>query len=758
MPKPLTYFNSPISLKVETGTSLHTFLQEMAAEDMNMINQSLLNKGYTIGGGGDIGEVKKKIRKNFDPCAFWNPTLSTDDKGNFSFTFKVPETLTSYKVMAVATSGAQKFGSAASEIVVSKPLMLEPMAPRFANEGDTTQTKLYIANNSEYEGVWKVELKTDSLSAIVDDSNKTLSQHGTHTISLKPGGSAYLDFNVKHLNTGDATWTWSSEPISLRDQNLTPKLRDYLSDSMETKFKIIYPRPILKGIAFNKLDKNRQDILRGIDQDLFNGLGHIELDFSNNLLSKGKGAARHLLRYPYGCVEQTTSSLMPWFAVNELRPYISEFEKKTDKDILKAIQQGADRLLSMQTPDGGLAYWPGGEKSVDWGTQYGGYALVLAKKHGAQVPEGAIDNIANYLTSQIHRLIKKNDSWALETATRSLYTLSVINKAKQSDLNFIYEKRKQLNSSARAYLAMAMHNIDPNSQDARNLILTDQRDVDEEHWMKYRTYHQSLLIAFCQILPENEMTHQLMDRIVRSTDKRNHWGTTWANSSTINAMAAYARAIKDHPQKTEIKLDIDGKVQIITLDKNNPMMTVSIPLGTNPSILCTSNSLAYCNAAVYSKPLLSKPTATSKNGLAIKKTFHRILKDGSREPLTSPKVGDLVEVELEVSFNNEVRYVVIDDPLPGTFECVNSHFASQSTHVRAKGDRNWRVSNKELRNDRALFFLNRSWRGKAEKISYLARITSSGEVTIPAAKVEAMYDPESYGLSASGTMNCLPRK
>jgi len=760
-PNPLKHFNSPISLTVESGTSLSSFLQEMAAKDMEMINQSVLNKGYTIGGGGEeIDKVKGKVRKNFDPCAFWNPTLTTDAHGKFSFTFKAPDTLTSYRVMAVATAGAQKFGSTEAEITINKPLMLEPMTPRFANEGDTTVTKLYVANNSEYEATWNIELKTNSLSTITASNQQDTTKHATRQLHLKPGASAYLDFELSYTNTGKALWTWSATPTNVMNQTLNPALKEHLSDSMESHFDIIYPRPILKATTFKKLTNNQQNILSGIEPELLTGRGHIELHFSNNLLFKVQGAAKHLLRYPYGCVEQTTSSLMPWFAIHELKPYIPEFKKQTDKQILKSIQQGANRLLSMQTSDGGLAYWPGGKSSTPWATTYGGKALILAKQHGANVPDEALENIAHYLTIQVQKLIKTNTQWSHETASRALYTLSLMNKAKQSDLNYLYQQRINMNPSARAHLAMAMHLLDSTSQEARNLILFDHGNEppeDPHHWMRYKTHNQNLLTALCHIAPKHQKTHQLMDKIIQSSGKRNHWGTTWANASTVNAMAAYAKAIKTNPTSTHIKLDIDGSTQTITLNSDKPMHTITIPLDGTPKLLSSSASTAFCNAVVHSKPALSKPTASSRNGLAIKKNYYRIRKDGKREPLTNPKVGDLVEVELDVTFNNQMRYVVIDDPLPASFEAVNSDFASQSTHTRGITDHNWRVSNQELRDDRALFFLNRSWYGKSDTISYLARITSSGKVSVPAAKVEAMYDPESYGLSASETIICQPR-
>ncbi len=93
------------------------------------------------------------------------------------------------------------------------------------------------------------------------------------------------------------------------------------------------------------------------------------------------------------------------------------------------------------------------------------------------------------------------------------------------------------------------------------------------------------------------------------------------------------------------------------------------------------------------------------------------------------------------------RYLVIDDPLPSLFEAINTDFASQAGRLRK--DRNWHVSHKELRDDRAVFFLNHVPQGGTYKLDYHARVTSAGEAVAPPAKIEAMYDPEFFALSTS---------
>jgi uncharacterized protein YfaS (alpha-2-macroglobulin family) len=93
---------------------------------------------------------------------------------------------------------------------------------------------------------------------------------------------------------------------------------------------------------------------------------------------------------------------------------------------------------------------------------------------------------------------------------------------------------------------------------------------------------------------------------------------------------------------------------------------------------------------------------------------------------------------------------VIEDPLPSVFETVNTDFKSQSSAQGIRTSENdWNVSHSELRSDRAVFFLDEVWRKGTYTLNYLTRCTVAGQATAPPAKVESMYDPENFALSAS---------
>src|SRR5688572_12702417 len=77
----------------------------------------------------------------------------------------------------------------------------------------------------------------------------------------------------------------------------------------------------------------------------------------------------YLLDYPHGCVEQTTSSTIPLIAARTLLPWTG-VTKMEDAEIKRRIEAGVTRLGTMQTPSGGLAYWPGGGEPNTYGSAY----------------------------------------------------------------------------------------------------------------------------------------------------------------------------------------------------------------------------------------------------------------------------------------------------------------------------------------------------------------------------------------------------
>lgn len=754
-PDPLRFFHSPLQLSLKTGVSLGYFI------DDNPDHRYMGNKGFTVGGGGvmpvmDMAEGAIQSRTNFDPCAAWFPTVTTNTDGTFSATFKTPDTLTRYRIIAIAHKSNDQFGSTESSFMVNKDIMLEPKPPRFAHEGDTLETKVLIENTSDYSGTWAISLKADSLCSLPQADNNTLTQ----LVQLKPHSSATLSFPITFINTGATTLTWSARPRELGSSELTTSLKKQLSDGIKNTFNVAYPRPLLHQTHFARLQPNTaNNLVSGMTPIIMSGRGHMDLEFSNSLLLEAGGASEYLLKYPYGCVEQTTSSMIPWFAVRDLKGIVPGFSGKPATQVQEAIQKGVDRLLSMQTSDGGLAYWPGGQNSEDWASVYGGMGILLALEQGAKVPDHSISLLSSYLKSIARSPAKKSNyrSWEDETRARALYVLSLAGEADQATQNKLYDQRNRLSTNARCFLALAMHHSGVRKQLTTQLLSQAGAIPTKGHWMRYRSDVPVQLLAWSTIAPKQIQAEQMMQALLDERNPQGHWRTTWVNGWAMHSMAAYARFVEADRQDSTVILKTSDGTKTITLTRDEPLHQFRIPLEQAQELVATANGKSYARVLASSKPEVAPSGPISTDGITISRRYERINEKGETSPLDQPQVGDLIQVTLNVGIPENAKYIAVDDPLPSILESVNDDFATQASVHSSKVKRNYRISHKEFRNERSLFFLNRSWGTQKQEIKYLTRVTAAGTVHAPPAKVETMYNPSQFGLSEAHTLTTVKR-
>ena len=109
-----------------------------------------------------------------------------------------------------------------------------------------------------------------------------------------------------------------------------------------------YPAPLLREVETKRVESNEAELKRISDPQIIEGSGQATVDIANTRVIELRESLRHLLHYPYGCVEQTTSSLLPWLMVRDLRATLPELAK-TDAEIANAVNHGVNLLMSMQT-------------------------------------------------------------------------------------------------------------------------------------------------------------------------------------------------------------------------------------------------------------------------------------------------------------------------------------------------------------------------------------------------------------------------
>jgi len=229
-----------------------------------------------------------------------------------------------------------------------------------------------------------------------------------------------------------------------------------------------------------------------------------------------------------------------------------------------------------------------------------------------------------------------------------------------------------------------------------------------------------------------------------------HWRTTQENAWAMLALSRYFTKVEGELKPVDGTLVKSNVEAPFALTKSDLTKTVKFafdpdrPLGAlevrNPS---KSNLYGEANFVVR-PPVAEQPR--QDRGYAVSRSYQEIAADGSLRDANDLQVGDRVLVTLRLETPRPGHFVAIDDPLPAIFEAINPEFRTAGGDDRAHAP--WAADYQEIRADRVLYFCDHLPAG-VFTFRYLARVRTAGKVTAPATKVEEMYRPERFGLSAT---------
>ena len=723
-PDPLTFFSKLLRLDVTTGLTIEKLLREGS----DAIAEGLFeNKGYLVGGfgkGGDGG-----VRRNFLGTAYWAATLRSDAEGKVRAGFTVPDGLTRYRIMAVAQTKRDQFGNAEGAFEINKPVMIEPAVPRFANVGDHVVLRAVVHNTTDQAGEAKVRIQLDATATAAESER---------TVSLPAKGSVAVDFPIEVCETGEAKWVWTVEFAGGG-----AKFRD----AAETRLKITFPAPLLREVKQQRVDVAETNVIAGFDPTLMQGKGTVRVSLSNSRIFELREGVGELLHYPYGCVEQTTSSMLPWLGLRDFRDVLPEL-KRTDAEFQAVIDKSVARLFTMQTSGGGLAYWPGGHVADFWGSAYGALGLVMAKKAGYEVDEESLKRVLDYLSKELRGAADSNEKWALSPRALACYTLALAGRAEAAYHEALFKKRDVLTQESRALLALAVLETKGGVKMAETLLKMQDKAVEEDFWFGSVARAQGVRLLAWSKLSAKSSAAEAIATAVFDARTDGHWMTTQGNAWAVLGLSEFIRRTETDRKEVKGTLVAGGAPAEFKLPAKGAYFEQELSFDVAKAITLRNPAKGriFTHVKVESQPK-TLVAERKDRGYSITRSYQRINDDGSLSPLDEARVGDRVLVTLDFVAPGRSSYVAIDDPLPAIFEAVNPEFKTQA--MAGGGLSSVYASDfSELRDDRALFFSNSVSQGK-HQIRYLARVRATGSATAPPAKIEEMYHPERFGLSAS---------
>ncbi|MGB9697312.1 MAG: alpha-2-macroglobulin family protein [Ignavibacteria bacterium] len=241
-----------------------------------------------------------QIRKDFSETAFFYPQLETDKEGNLAIRFKIPESLTKWKMMGFAHTQDLKYGFVSNELATQKDLMISLNAPRFFREGDEVYLSAKISNLTEKETniITKLEvfdpITMQTLSNIISsEQEQTLPVNANSNSVVKwtlkiPDGYTVLAVRATARSNNFSDGEEITLPVLTNQMLVTETL----------------PLPIREGqtknFSFQKLLNNTSTTLRSYK---------FTIEFTSNPVWYAVLSLPYLIEYPYECSEQIFSRI-----------------------------------------------------------------------------------------------------------------------------------------------------------------------------------------------------------------------------------------------------------------------------------------------------------------------------------------------------------------------------------------------------------------------------------------------------------------
>jgi alpha-2-macroglobulin len=736
-------------------------------------------KGDTDGGGGGRDAAVSSVRQDFRVLAFWIGSVTTDARGHATVDVKLPESLTTYRIMAVAGDRSSRFGSADSEIRINKPVTLKATFPRFLAVGDKASFGAVVTSQLKTAGP-----ATVTIESLDPDVLQFVATTAPQTADVAAGGSVEVRFDAAGRSTGRArvrmTVKLAGETDAFQDVIpvevlVSPETVSAIGEAGET----------------NPTAAERLKLPVGV-VTTFGGL-HVDMA-STALVGLGEGA-RYLVEYPYGCAEQRGSRALALLLAADLGeafklPGIQPAQSRA------TVQSALKELERFQCEDsGGFAYWPGECWSTSpYLTAYLLHVFKVASDLKYTVDGPMRERAYTYLETELAQKPPTNEGWWPSYTAWQAFAVKVLvegGRKQDSNITRLYGYRDRMPVFALAYLNDALVATGEGGgvrstelkRRMANAILPEAatahvEELNDPYLMWFWSSNvRSTAIALSSLVKANAPDAQYRGMVawLLQARKDGRWNNTQENALALESLVAYYRRFESTvPNFTAVAKLGDAQVasaqfqgrstEAKAADMPMSKLLASAPAGSEQPLTFTrtgAGTLFYAARLRYAVDHLFQQG--SDQGIRIARAYAPYVETGTRPAATAFKAGDLVRVTLTLNLTKERRFVAVTDPLPAGFEPVESWFATSAATLakeQSRGDSGggwfdwWQrggFDHVERHDDRVQLFATRLSEGR-HTFTYVVRATTAGTFRTAPAHAEEMYEPEVFGRTATAVV------
>lgn len=682
--------------------------------------------------------LKKKDRSIFKDQILWEGMIKTDKEGKASVSVDFPDNLTEWRITAVAVTKDTLIGKGTMNCRTVKEVSADLSIPEFLTYADQPTGYIMLQNKTKSSLNYELKLETDRLTAAFSPQAVVVAANEEKSIAFK--------FKPTVIGTS-----------AVRAEANALGKKDALVQSVE-----VMPISLKKVVYQTKIVNSDKDGLTlpypadAIRETIRCTVGLTELESPVGAIF---GALPYLKSYPYGCVEQTTSSFLPNLVAFHTSKKLGIDLPKTFSDMDDIMQKGLQKLYGYQNADGGWGWWD--EQKIDiYMTAYVLYALgILKNANPALVNESKFKNGMNKLLSSLNAS-SGNDA----AVAYALYVLS-------ENGTTVPEQIKKLANTGivspyiLSCLAIAAKRagLDTIALDlVKKLEALAKSERYYSYWESTGDYYYGariintamVLRALILVTPKSALVEQGVAYLV-SSRKGSIWTSTRDTAECVYTLGLYVQngLVKPSGKTAELYVN-DKKIGNIDFGGKNYRSSFTLNAKDLPQNKDISVSYKGVSGNMVGDVRLEytadgTDVKPESNGFSIKRSYYRVKDQTEMESLNNGtnhvKAGDVVLVELDIDADKFHSYSIIEDGMPAGFLPVHN-INEYKLNVKLFED----SEHHEFGRGKASFFYRSL---KSGKYFYLMQAIYPGSYYAPPCVVYDMYDTDTRGNTGSDLFN-----
>jgi uncharacterized protein YfaS (alpha-2-macroglobulin family) len=712
-------------------------------------------KALPQGGGGG----RQITRELFNTLLLWKGRVRLDERGRASVEVPLNDSLTSFRIVAVANAAQDLFGTGSTVIRSTQDLIIFSGIAPVVREGDICRSEFTLRNTTEQ----KLEVE---ISAGIREISEALK---IQRVSLAPGESKTVGWDISVPSNVDSL-QYELEAHAVDGAVAGNGIRD----RMRVTQKVVPAVPVhAYQSTLEQLDGNlRMEV--GRPADAVPGKGGIEVALQPTLLKGISGVTRYMEEYPYTCLEQKVSKSIV----------------TRDIETWNSVMAG---LPSYFDSDGLVKYFP----TMRYGSEVlTSYLLAIAHESGWSIPDNHKNRMLAGLRGFVEGRVLRHSS--LPTADLSIRKIAAVEALSRYRDEIPPARGIRRNLRIQASQGNVIEDllsaitIEPNLWptsaviDWANILMRTpgiadryKKYTEADQILRSRLNFQGTTMGFSteegdclwwlMVSIDSNALRLLLSRMdspewetdiprivkgVLGRQKKGRWITTTANAWGVLAMEEFSKLFENVPVTGNTMAALGGETRTVDWSASTEGETLSLgwPDGRKPlEVTMDGTGKPWTTVTSFAAIPLKEPLST---GFRIKKSYEAI----ERRQQGVWSCGDIVRVRLEIDSQSDMTWVVVEDPIPAGASILGTGLGRDSQLLtEGEESRGWVWPAYEERSFEAFrayyeYVPKGSW-----TIEYTMRLNNEGVMNLPNTRVEALYAPEMFGEIPNEAMRIQPQ-